>query len=76
MRQEQKQQAQLSFEITSCFKLATKPEVKLSSGCKILNDFLRGGFVSRRIYEIYGESGTGKTQFGMQLLLNVSFGLN
>jgi RecA/RadA recombinase len=26
----------------------------------------------KRIYEVYGESGTGKTQFAIQLLLNVS----
>ena len=32
---------QLSFVITSCYKLATKPELKLGTGCKILNDFLR-----------------------------------
>lgn len=24
----------------------------------------------RRLYEVYGESGTGKTQFAIQLLLN------
>lgn len=60
----------LSFEITSCYKLATKPEVKLSTGCKVLNDFFRGGLLPRRVYEVYGESGTGKTQFAIQLLLN------
>lgn len=42
----------------------------MSTGCKILNDFLRGGFLPRRIYEIYGESGTGKTQMAIQLLMN------
>ena len=32
----------------------------------------RGGFLPKRLYEVYGESGTGKTQFAIQLLLNVS----
>lgn len=58
----------MSFEIISCFKLAVKQENKLSTGCKVLNDFLRGGFLPRRIYEVYGESGSGKTQLGIQLL--------
>jgi RecA/RadA recombinase len=52
---------QLSFEITNCYRLACKAEPKLSTGCKILNDFFRGGILPRRIYEVYGESGTGKT---------------
>lgn len=60
---------QLSFEIVSCFKLACKQDSRLSTGCKVLNDFLRGGFLPRRIYEVYGESGAGKTQFAIQLLL-------
>jgi RecA/RadA recombinase len=62
---EQTEQPMLSFEITSCYKLATKPEVKLSTGCKVLNDLFRGGLLPRRVYEVYGESGTGKTQFAI-----------
>ena len=30
----------------------------------------RGGFLPKRLYEIYGEAGTGKTNFAIQLLLN------
>ncbi len=37
----EEEKPQLSFVITSCYKLALKPELKLSTGCKILNDFLR-----------------------------------
>lgn len=36
----------------------------------MLNDFLRGGFLPKRLYEVYGESGSGKTQLAIQLLLN------
>ena len=60
-----------SFEVANCYTLACKAEVKLSTGCKILNDFLRGGILPRRIYEVYGESGTGKTQLAIQLILQV-----
>ena len=60
----------LSMEITNCFKLALSPEAKLGSGCRILDQFLRGGLLPKRLYEIYGEAGTGKTNFAIQLLLN------
>ena len=50
--------------------MAQKVEYKLGTGCKIINDFLRGGFLPKKIYEVYGESGSGKTQFAIQLLLN------
>jgi RecA/RadA recombinase len=62
---------QSAFKITNCYNLALKQEFKLSAGCKIINDFLRGGFLPKRLYEIYGESGSGKTQLSIQLLLNV-----
>lgn len=58
------------LQVTNCFEMAQKVEYKLGTGCKIINDYLRGGFLSKKIYEIYGESGTGKTQFAIQLLLN------
>lgn len=70
MYDEAEPRPQLSFEITSCYKLAYKQENRLSTGCQILNGFFRGGFLPKRIYEIYGEGGTGKTQFAIQLLLN------
>jgi len=71
----------LSMEITNCFKLALSPEAKLGTGCPSLNEFLRGGLLPKRLYEIYGEAGTGKTNFAIQLLLNsvlpeVQTGLN
>jgi len=71
----------LSMEITNCFKLALSPEAKLGTGCPSLNEFLRGGLLPKRLYEIYGEAGTGKTNLAIQLLLNsvlpeVQTGLN
>jgi len=47
--------------LTTCFKLATNPEARLTTGDDMLTDFLRGGFLPKKLYEIYGESGSGKT---------------
>ena len=55
--------------LTNCFKLAVLGEQRLSIGCSTLTDFFRGGFVPKKLYEIYGESGSGKTQFAIQILL-------
>lgn len=55
--------------LTTCFKLAINGDNRLTTGCDMLTDFLRGGFVPKKLYEIYGESGSGKTQFAIQLLL-------
>ncbi|XP_022256073.1 DNA repair protein XRCC3-like isoform X1 [Limulus polyphemus] len=42
---------------------------KLSSGCPMLDQFLRGGLLMRGVTEIAGESASGKTQFCLQLSL-------
>ena len=47
--------------LTTCFKLAVNPDPRLTTGCDMLTDFYRGGFVPKKLYEIYGESGAGKT---------------
>lgn len=44
---------------------------KLSTGCKQIDDALRGGILSQGITEISGESASGKTQFCLQLCLTV-----
>ena len=55
--------------LTTCFKLAINADTRLTTGCDMLTDFYRGGFLPKKLYEIYGESGSGKTQFAIQLLL-------
>ena len=47
--------------LTTCFKLAINADTRLTTGCDMLTDFYRGGFVPKKLYEIYGESGAGKT---------------
>jgi RecA/RadA recombinase len=44
---------------------------KIGTSCKALDDALNGGFCVGNIVEIYGEAGTGKTQFSTQLCVNV-----
>ena len=58
------------FKLTSCRKELENNMPRLSTGCRYINEFLKGGILAGRITEIFGESATGKTQFMMQLLLN------
>ncbi|CAH2231692.1 jg2349 [Pararge aegeria aegeria] len=44
-----------------------KTEKKLKTGCTAIDNVLNGGFRTGTLTEIYGESGTGKTQLVMQL---------
>jgi len=44
---------------------------KLSFGIKSLNDLLGGGVETQAITEFYGEFGSGKTQVGHQMAVNV-----
>jgi len=44
---------------------------KLTTGCPILDDFLKNGLPTGQVTEIYGESSTGKSTFALQMLLNV-----
>ena len=57
------------LNITTCLKMLEAGTHKLSTGCDHIDQFLKGGFVPGKLYEIYGESGSGKTQFSIQLLL-------
>ncbi|XP_070571103.1 DNA repair protein XRCC3-like [Ptychodera flava] len=49
---------------------------RISTGCKVIDEFLRGGVRSGGITEIVGESATGKTQLCMQLCLAVQLPLD
>lgn len=41
----------------------------LTTGCPNLDAFLGGGVPMRGVTEVSGQSGSGKTQFGLQLAL-------
>ncbi|KAG5559654.1 hypothetical protein RHGRI_009248 [Rhododendron griersonianum] len=53
------------------------PTQKLTLGCPILDRFLRGGLPCKSVTELVSESGCGKTQLSLQLLLSaqLSFSL-
>lgn len=52
---------------TPCNKLMTQEKnKKVTTGCKVIDYTLKGGFRRGTITEIYGESGSGKTQVGIQ----------
>jgi RecA/RadA recombinase len=47
------------------------PESKLSTGDEAMDEFFGGGIPAGQITEVYGESGVGKSCFGMQMCLQV-----
>ncbi|VVC91558.1 unnamed protein product [Leptidea sinapis] len=49
-------------------------EPKLSTGCRVIDDLLNGGLQRGTITEIYGESGTGKTQLALQMIAHIADG--
>ncbi|XP_003426545.1 DNA repair protein XRCC3 [Nasonia vitripennis] len=51
-------------------------EMFLSTGCSKLDSFLRGGLPRKGITQIYGESGTGKTQLALQFCLSAQIPKN
>lgn len=48
---------------------ANSPTRRLTTGCPLLDEALRGGLRTRCLHEIVGESNCGKTQLCLQLLL-------
>ncbi|CAH0728492.1 unnamed protein product, partial [Brenthis ino] len=44
-----------------------KKTCRIKTGCSAIDNLLRGGFRKGTITEIYGESGTGKTQIALQV---------
>lgn len=48
-----------------------KSVVKLTTGSKNLDELLGGGLETQAITEVYGRFGSGKTQLGLQLAVNV-----
>lgn len=47
--------------------------LRLSVGCPLLNELLRGGLPVGGITELSGESGVGKTQLALQLCVSVQY---
>lgn len=47
--------------------------LRLSTGCPVLDQLLRGGLPVGGVTELSGESGAGKTQLALQLCLSVQY---
>lgn len=47
--------------------------LRLSVGCPVLDELLRGGLPVGGVTELAGESGAGKTQLALQLCLSVQY---
>ncbi|XP_068198553.1 DNA repair protein XRCC3 [Antennarius striatus] len=47
--------------------------LRLSLGCPVLDELLRGGLLVGGVTELSGESGAGKTQLALQLCLSVQY---
>ncbi|NXJ04337.1 XRCC3 protein, partial [Odontophorus gujanensis] len=58
------------YQDKDCF---SSPCQRLSLGCSVLDDLLKGGIPLVGITELAGESSAGKTQIGLQLCLCVQY---
>ncbi|XP_072929813.1 DNA repair protein XRCC3 [Epargyreus clarus] len=59
-----------SPQSVTCDQLIDRKDDKIKIGCTAIDNLLNGGFRKGVLVEIYGESGSGKTQLGMQLSAN------
>lgn len=61
----------LQLQRGECLWLASS--LRLSVGCPVLDQLLRGGLLVGGVTELSGESGAGKTQLALQLCLSVQY---
>ena len=66
-----KSQADLGFETADKFLEKRKEVGRLTTGSKAFDKLLNGGLETQSIIECFGEWGSGKSQIGMQLCVNV-----
>ncbi|CAJ1077849.1 DNA repair protein XRCC3 [Xyrichtys novacula] len=60
-------------QITALALRGEQSSLRLSTGCVVLNELLRGGLPVGRVTELSGESGAGKTQLALQFCLSVQY---
>uniref|UniRef100_UPI0037E9AB16 DNA repair protein XRCC3 n=1 Tax=Semicossyphus pulcher TaxID=241346 RepID=UPI0037E9AB16 len=61
--------------ITALLLRGGQSSLRLSVGCPVLDELLRGGLPVGGVTELSGESGAGKTQLALQLCLSVQYPL-
>lgn len=62
--------AQFQPNNLTCLKLMQNSDLKITSGCDVIDRILNGGFRRGSLTEIYGESGSGKTQISLQSVVH------
>jgi len=70
--------SKLNIDIETALELFNKRKqvLRITTGSKKLDEILGGGIETQTITEIYGEYGTGKTQFAHQLAVTVQLPLD
>ncbi len=66
-----KEQADLGFETADKFLEKRKEVGRITTGSKAFDKLLAGGLETQSLTECFGEWGSGKSQIGMQLCVNV-----
>lgn len=66
-----KSQADLGFETADKFLEKRKEVGRITTGSKTFDKLLAGGLETQSLTECFGEWGSGKSQIGMQLCVNV-----
>ena len=61
----------MGFETADTILEKRKSVLKITSGCEGFDNLLDGGFETGGITEVFGEFGSGKTQIGHQLAVNL-----
>lgn len=67
---EARAQFDLGLKKGTAYEEAAKTRVKLTTGSKVFNELIGGGFETGSVTEIAGENGCGKTQIAHQLAVN------
>ncbi len=60
----------------TAYEMLATERTKITTGCKNLDKLLRGGIEIGNITEVFGEHGSGKSQFAMQLAVMVQLSPN
>ena len=66
-----RQAIQIGFKTGEDFLKDRESTLKINTGSKALNELLGGGVETKAITEAFGEFGSGKSQLGFQLAVNV-----
>ena len=67
--------AKSGISFSTALELSLKPRIMITTGSSDLDKLLGGGIELQTLTEVYGDSGTGKTQFCLTLCVTVQLAL-